>query len=180
MNKISHDLYKGVINKDLTVNYTYMFDDTGKYKTVSKTNSGKIVIRPSYFIIISEGFDKPTLFVRAMRYHHFAQLLSSSIKNISENLYDIFPDIGRMEFEIDSLTLQRYQTEKAMSTGEFTSIPCVYADDTGTCYPGIRISGLKSSIVIPLEDAISISHLFNTFEPNIFGLSILKMLGNFN
>ena len=55
MNKISHDLYKGVINKNLTVNYTYEFNEDGKYKTVSQTNSGKIIIRPSYFIIISEG-----------------------------------------------------------------------------------------------------------------------------
>ena len=177
MNKISSPLYQGFINKDLSVNYIYEFDDVGKYQTISQNSSGKIIIRPSFYIIISEGFEKPSLFIPAMKYHHFAQLITSANKKISDNLYDIFPNITSIEFEIDSRTLQRFQTEQAMSTGGFTAVPCVYADSTSTCYPGIRIGNTKGSIVIPLEDAIPIAHLFNTFDPNLYGLSMLRILG---
>ena len=177
MNKISANLFHGFINKELTLDFTYEIVDTGKFATIAQTNTGKLIIRQSYNLIISEGYGRASLFIGSSRLPYFTRLLQSATKTISENLCEIFPDIGKMEFEIDSRVMQRYQTEKAMSTGGLTAYPIVWVDPTDTCYPGIRIENAKGFISLPLEDAIAISTVLSTFDPNTFGLSLMRILG---
>jgi hypothetical protein len=177
MSHVSANMFRGCVNKDLTVDYSYDFTTEGKFSTISQLNNGTILLRSSYLIVISEGYGKGKIFVGSSRYYHFAQLLKTATKTISDNLYDIFPGIGKMEYEIDSRTLQIYQTEKAMSTAGFTAMPAVYVDATSTCYPGIRIETAKGYVTLPLEDAIPIANMLSNFDPNAYGLSILRILG---
>ncbi len=177
--KIDTILYKGLINKDLRVSYIYSYDRDGQYQTIKQKPSGRYSLFQSFSIDISEGFEKPDVFVPANRYYQFTQLLSSTVKKISENLYDLFPNIGQPEFDIDSRTLERFQTEQALMSGGMTMMPAVYADESNTTHAGIRISSSigNKSMTLPFEDAIPISKMFETFDPQVFGLSMLKIFG---
>ena len=92
-------------------------------------------------------------------------------------IHDIFPNVNKIEFETDSRVLERFQTEQALSTNGITMIPAVWTDGTGSCFPGIQINMMNGSIAIPFEDVISIGQMLKTFEPNQFGLSILRIIG---
>lgn len=177
--QVNHTLYNGKVNKELRINYQYNFEESGKFQTiVQKEGSNTIYIRPSYALTISLGYQKGYKFIPSFKYYGFRMLLQKTIKSISENLYILFPDISQLEFEIDAKALQRFQTEKAMSKDGMTMIPCVYVDDCQQCYPAIRLSDeSESSLVIPFEDAITISDILYNIEPNTFGLSILRILG---
>lgn len=177
MNKIASTLFRGFVNKDFVCEYSYEIMESGKYATISQTTTGKLVLRPSFRLILSEGFNKNTMFIGSSRYYQFTQLLQTATKTISDHLYEIFPDIGKLEFEIDSRVLQRYQTEKAMSTAGITAYPVVWVDPTDTCYPAIRIETIRGFVSIPLEDAIAMTNMFQTFDPQTFGLSLLRILG---
>ena len=169
-------LYRGIVNKDFRVTYLYQFESEGPYQTVVDKGS-KICVRPSFAITISEGFDKSRMFIPAYKYFQFVLLLKKTIKRISANLYDIFPNINSSEFEVDSRVLERFQTEQAMTSGGMTMVPCVWVDQASQCYPSIRVTSLNGNVVIPLEDAMSISQMLQTFDPHQFGLSVLRILG---
>lgn len=173
---VNATLYSGFINKSLRVGFHYKFEPSGEYQTVSQKN-GNISIRPSFGISISEGFEKPNIFIPSNKYYPLSSLLKKSLRKISDNLYEIFPDINKIEFEIDSKTLERFQTEKAMSTADMTIYPAVWVDETSSCYPAIRITTTKGNVVVPLEDAMAISEMFKAFEPMSYGLSILRIIG---
>lgn len=176
--RLEHVLYRGFVNREFLMTFVYTYDAEGNYPTITEKSNGAIRINPSFGISLSEGYAKHWVYLTANKYYPFASLLQKSIKLISENLYDIFPDIGRMEFEIDSRVLERFKTEKALTAAEMTIIPEVWVDATSTCYPALRLNTLKSgTIVIPLEDAIAISKMLDTFEPNTFGLSMLRIIG---
>ena len=117
------------------------------------------------------------MFIPAYKYFQFVLLLKKTIKKISANLYDIFPNINSSEFEVDSRVLERFQTEQAMASGGMTMVPCVWVDQASQCYPSIRVTSLNGNVVIPLEDAMSISQMLQTFDPHQFGLSVLRILG---
>lgn len=176
--KLETTLYKGLVDRNLKVVYSYEFENTGQYPTIFRGNTGKIYMKHSFAVYINQGMDRPNLFIPSNRYFHFTQLLSSTIKLISENLYEIFPDIGKMEFEIDPGTLERFQTEKAMSIGEMTMMPAVWVNPESACFPGLRISTNinNSTITIPFEDAIPISRMFDTFDPITYGGSVLNIV----
>lgn len=175
--RIDSLLYKGFVNKDLRVSYVYNFEASGKFQTVIQKQNGDISIYPSFGISISEGYDKGRLYLPANRYYPFTSLLKKSIKIISDNLYEIFPNINKIEFEVDSRVLERFQTEQAVNTNGMTMVPSVWVDSTSTCYPGIRISTNNCTITIPLEDAIPISKMLSSFEPHSYGISMLRILG---
>ena len=100
------------------------------------------------------------------------------IKRMLDQAFKCFPNVEGLEFEIDSKTLERFQTEKALSTNGMTFIPCVYVDETNQCFPGIQINTLKfGSVKIPFQDAIAISKMFETFDPHLFAISMLRMCG---
>lgn len=175
--RIDSLLYRGHVNKDLRVSYCYNFEPSGKYQTVIQRENGNVHINPSFGISISEGYDKNRMYIPANNYYPFASLMKKSIKLISDNLFDIFPNINNSEFEIDSRVLQRFQTEQAISTCGMTIIPTVWVDENSACYPAIKIDSIGSNVVVPLEDAISISKLLNSFEPHTYGLSVLRIIG---
>jgi len=177
MQRVNSVIYKGFVNKELRLTYHYNFEPTGQFQTITQRDNGNITIRPSFGVSISEGFSKPQLFIPANKYYPFASLLKKSVKKISENLYDIFPNVNKIEFEIDSRGMERFQTEQALTTNNMTIIPEVWVDETNSCYPAIKINTIGGHVSIPLEDAISISEMMNSFDPMTYGLSILRVLG---
>lgn len=179
--RIDSHLYRGNINKNLRVVYNYNFEPSGQYQTIVERDNGNIIINPSFSITISEGFERDRLFVPANKYYPFATLLNTAVKLISDNLYEIFPNVHSNEFEVDSRVLERFQTEQAMTTVGMTMMPSVWVDESGGCYPAIKVTTLKcGTIVIPLEDAIPISKLLHSFEPHSAGYSILRIIGKIN
>lgn len=175
--KIDTCLYKGFINSDLRCSFIYQFEQDGQFQTIKTRPSGNVGISPSFGISISEGYDKNRIYMPAARYYPFATLLDKTVKLVSENLYEIFPDVNNTEFEIDSRALERFQTEKAMSTAGFTMVPAVWVNETSQCFPGIRISQQNGFVVVPLEDAIPMSKMFLSFDPHNYALSMLRILG---
>ena len=169
-------LYRGIVNKDFRVTYLYQFESEGPYQTVVDKGS-KICVRPSFAITISEGFDKPRIFIPGVKYYQFLTLLDKTVTTISENLYEIFPNVNRIEFEIDSRVLERFQTEKAITTAGMTAVPAVWVDDTNSCFPGVRINTKNGSVIIPLEDAIPMVQMFKCFDPILYSINMLRFFG---
>ena len=173
-------LYNGTINKQLLVNYGYTFIPRTyeeKYPTVKITDKGNVVINHSYSLTISEGFDKARLFVPGRVWFQFVTLLEKSVKRISENLYELFPDLNKTEFDIDARTLEIYQTEKACSTAGLTMIPTVYVNESHECFPAIKIITTEfGSVVVPFEDAISLSTMISKIDPITYGMNIMSIM----
>lgn len=167
-------LYRGFVSKDFKVRYMYCNDDESEFKTVVVTDRGGVKLRPSFMIKIEEGFDKPSMIINANRYYPFISLMEKSIKLISENFTDLFPNVGRIEFEIDSKMLDIFQTEKAISTCGMTIVPAVWVDPEGTCKPGLRVIDNKGSMIMPFEDAMAIPSLLRGIDPFNLGLNILS------
>lgn len=150
------------------------YESHEQYNTVSITPGGTIKIRPTWMIKFDNGFNEDSLIITSTRYYPFMLLLEKSCKLISDNFLDLFPNIGRIEFEIDSKVLDTYQTEKAISTVGMSIIPAVYVDKEGVCAPGMRIMSDKSSIIIPFEDALPIPNLLKSLDPNNLMLNLLN------
>lgn len=176
--RIESVLYKGIVNRSLTVAYVYFLRLEGKYKMIEEDNNGNIHIYPSYLIQLNPGFPNPRFFISPRQYFSFIAMFDKSVKLIQENLFELFPNVSKSEFEIDERALNRFQTEKALCTANLIMMPSVYVDSTNQCYPGLNISSTdkSGSITIPLEDAIAINQLFKTFDPNTFGMNVLSQL----
>lgn len=178
--KIDTPLFRGTqdsVNKNLLVSYVYTFEQGGQFDTVKQRPNGNMVINPSFGISISEGFDKPRIFIPGVKYYQFLTLLDKTVTTISENLYEIFPNVNRIEFEIDSRVLERFQTEKAITTAGMTAVPAVWVDDTNSCFPGVRINTKNGSVIIPLEDAIPMVQMFKCFDPILYSINMLRFFG---
>ena len=173
-------IFRGNVNKDILVNFIYTYqtpnDPENKFPTLRKTQSGTVIVDHNYGLSISQGFDQSRVFIGTKLWSQFVTLLDKSVKLISENLLDIFPDVNSCEFEIDNRALERYQTEKACSVAGMTIIPTVWVDNGQQCYPAIQISTLKDSCVIPLEDAIPLSAFLNKIDPIIYGFNTLQLM----
>lgn len=173
-------LYKGTresINPNLIISYQYDFNPDGPYQTIKEKKKGGYIINPSYGIMISEGFSAPWMFIQGGKYYSFVTLLEKAITLVSENLYEIFPNINKIEFEIDSRVLERFQTEKALSTMGMTAMPTVWTNQTSECFPGIKISSKNGTVTIPLEDAIPIKDMLKHFDPICYSISMLRFFG---
>lgn len=173
-------LYRGSndsINKELLVVYTYDFSTTGDFPTVKTKPNGKQVIYPSFSISISEGFDKNRIFLPSNKYYVFKTLFSKAIKIVSENLFEIFPNINKIEFEADERVLERFQTEKALSVSGMTAMPCVWTNPQNECFPAIKIESKYGCVSIPLEDAIPLEAMFTSFDPIVYSLTMLHFFG---
>lgn len=175
--KGSSVIYRGIINKEFSVTFNYTFTDQGQYQPIQQKGD-TLKIYPSFILNLSEGYGKAYLGVMSNIYHPFIAILEKAVKMISENLYDIFPDVSKLEFEVDPKTLQIYQTEKAMSTGGITIVPAVWVDNTQQCFPAIKVTTLKypTGITIPLEDAIAMNKMFNTFDPHTYSMILLQLM----
>jgi hypothetical protein len=73
----------------------YTFEQDGKYQTVLQKDNGNISIMPAFSISISEGFEKSRMFLPSSKYFQFVLLLKKTVNVISDNLYDIFPNINK-------------------------------------------------------------------------------------
>ena len=180
---IDTHIFKGTrdsINKNMLVTYHYTFEETGDFQTIKqKRNSEDYVINPSYRLSISEGFNKPFIYIQGYKYYSFVSLLEKAIKLVSENLFIIFPDVNKIEFETDSRVLERFQTEKALSTAGMTAVPAVWVNEVNECYPGIQINSKNGYVTIPLEDAIPLVEMLKHFDPIIYSISMLRFFGKF-
>lgn len=177
-------LYRGnadSVNRDLHIVYSYDYKDDGPFQTLRPLKNGKgLLIDPSFSINIYSGFNDDKLFIPANRYYAFISLLEKGVKNVSEHLYELFPNVNKSEFEIDTKMLEIFQTEKALAVAGMTLSPCKYINKTEECFPAIMITTLKcGKIVIPLEDAISVVELFKHFDPILYGASMLNFFGKF-
>ena len=171
-------LFKRFVNKKLRVTYVYNVELDGKFKVIYENDKGDISMYPQYLVKIHEPYPGPRVAISPNRYFTFVVLFEKTIKLIQENLFELFPGVGKAEFDMDSSTLERFQKEKALSSANVTMMPAIYTDGTGTCFPGMRISldDKDSVITIPLEDAIAMNQLFKVFEPNQYGLGILSQM----
>lgn len=176
-------IYKGTrtsINPDLSIIYQYDFQTNGDYVTVKRKKNGGYMINPSFSITISEGFEKNRIFLPGMYYYPFTTLLEKIVKQTSENLFTLFPDINKMEFEIDAKALERFQTEKALMVAGMTASPCIWVNKIGETFPAIQIKSKYGMIEIPLEDAIPIVELLKGFDPMVYSISMLRFFGKFD
>ena len=184
--KLNTLLMNGYVDKDLKVKYSFNLETESKFQTVYESQKGDIYLSPYYSITITEGFQRPSVFITGRQYHGFVRLLDKSIQLIKENFYELFPNPNQMEFEVDSNVLERFITEKAMSSVGITIVPCVWVDTQQLSYPGIQIT-LSSTInsqsydliKIPFEDAISMSQMFNTMDINTLTMQSLQMMARF-
>lgn len=171
-------LYKGIADKSLRVTYLFELELGGKFPTISENNSGDIISYPAYMLRISSYSNNLRIVIGSSKYFTFVVLFEKSLKLIQENLFELFPNVGKLEFDMDDSVLERFQKEKALNSADITMMPAVYTDGTGVCSPGLRISidNKGKAITIPLEDAIAIDRMFKTFDPNTYGLNILSQL----
>lgn len=173
--EVDSQLYRGSVNRDLQINFHYTYSDEGKFPTVMNQNN-RVKMYPSFMLNISEGYGKPFIPIPSSMYASFISLLDKSLKQISENLYTIFPDVGKIEFDIDSKTLEIYETEKAITTNGMTAVPAVWVDQTSQCFPAIKITSTRypTGVKIPLEDAMAISKMLSCFDVHTYGLTLLS------
>ena len=174
MLKIDHLLMRGSVDTDLRVSFRYKFSDS-EFATV-KQHGDFISINPTYAIVISRSFED-SIFIPDRKYFSFVSLLAKTVKLISDDLYNLFPDINDIEFGIDHKMLDIFRVEKAMSTNGITMLPTVWSDANSKCYPGIEISDNSRCFKFPMEDAIAMVQLFSVFDPINMGIGILRMIG---
>ena len=175
---IQYRLFKGSIDKQLSVSYVYRFESQGDFQTIKERPNGNMTIFPSFGISISRGFDQEQVYITSNQYYIFASLLAKITDLVSKHLYELFPNVGKAEFEIDAKALERFQTEKAVASNGITMTPCVWVDETNQCYPGIQISTIKnSSIRLPFQDVIPMSEMFKGFDPHAMSLAMLRIYG---
>lgn len=181
MSTIDTIIYKGSkdsTNPSLSIMFDYKFEQNGAFPSIKENNKKNgYIINPAYSITISEGKDRPYIFIPGNKYYAFTSLLDKAIKLISENLFTIFPNINKLEFEADSRVLERFQTEKALTTAGLTAVPAVWSTGTGECYPGIKISSLYGTVIIPLDDAVPIVETLKYFNPIVCSITMLRFFG---
>lgn len=177
--KIYVDLYKGFICKNLVCqfNCSYEPDPESKIKTFAY-GQGWGSIRISYALCIKAGYkDRSGIFITDKQFGSFRVLLKNSIKLISENLYDLFPNIGSPEFEISTKALERFKMEKVQSSMNITIVPTVYVSTTQETFPGLCIDdGRGGTAVLPLEDAVSMHETLKSLDPINLSMNIIQML----
>jgi hypothetical protein len=181
---MTHDtvLYRGSKegspNPSLLISYLYMYEDNpDNFPTVKVRRNGGISLNPSFGISISEGFDKPRIFIPGMKYYAFVALLEKAVTRIQENLFTLFPNISSTEFEVDSRALEIFQTEKAFTTAGMTAVPAVWTNAASECFPGVKITSMNGMVTIPLEDAIPIVEMLKHFDPIVYSVSMLEFFG---
>jgi hypothetical protein len=179
-NNVNVQLFRGNVNKDLLVRYVYTYQSPSnpenKYPSIKQTSTGNIAVNHNYGLSISQGFEQSHLFIGTRLWNQFVTLLEKSVRLVSENLMDLFPDMSTDDFEIDSRALERFQTEKACSVAGITIVPTVWVNSTQQCYPAIHISTLRDSCVIPFEDAIPLSAMLSKMDPIIYGFNTLQLM----
>lgn len=184
--KIYERLYRGNIDKRLDVTFAYDMtnDPDDKFKSVFVKPNSYISYTPNFALSI-KIIDKnnpgmyQSLFIPQKHFYAFRKLLVNTLKSISEDLYKLYPGIGSPEFNISEIELEQFKQSKLESSMGMAMIPGIWDGPNGEqTQPGIIITCDTASsqpINIPLEDAISISELLSTFDPNAVSLQLHQM-----
>ena len=176
----SMTIFSGSVNKDFHVTYGYRFmfnSHDAKYPTVKETDKGTIVINQSYSLSLFESYNGGGLFIPGKDWERFCSLLEKTVKLISENLYDLYPNVDSHELDIDHRTLDRFKTEKACSTGGMSMYPDVWVNKENETFPAIQMNtsiGSCTTIKVPLEDAVPLVAALKRIDPNLYGLGIIE------
>lgn len=158
-------LMRGVTDPELRVTFLADYTPDGKFSSIATVPPDRYKVFPSFCIKLSRAFDQ-YIFIKSTRYFSFVSVLKRSVKLISDNLYDLFPDMDKTEFEVDSRLMSIYQTEKAIASGGIVMSPCKWVNQTEECFPGIRIySADTGEFRIPFDDAVLIVEMLSTFDP---------------
>lgn len=180
MKRVNYTLAYGSINKDLRLDFIYSLDEDpeSKYKTIRKNpESTTTYIRPSHAMSISEGFEKPRMFIPGSHIRLFFDMLARTVKAVSEKLNVLFPKIGNPEFDISETALQEFTIKDAVSVIGYTALPCVYVTPDNECKPAIRITNTKGEFIrLPLTDAIVISKTYEHLDVDVLSFTILNMM----
>lgn len=174
---VRHILCRGMINKNARVSYSYKYESDGEFSTV-RTREKSTWVYPAFSVTISEGYDRPSMFVPSSQYFMFVALFHKSLITIQTHIHELYPNMNQDEFEMDSRVLERYLLEKAMNVGGMTITPSKWVDATNKCYPAMKMENVYGSCTIPIEDCIAFDQMFMTFDPNTFGLIMLNMVCN--
>ena len=184
--RIYAKLYRGNIDRRLDVTFAYDMtnDPDDKFRSVYVKPNSYISYSPRYSLSLNitdknnHEMDK-SIFVPQNRFYAFRKLLVNTLKSISEDLYKLYPGIGSPEFNISEIELEQFKQSKAESSMGMAIIPGIWdGPNAEQTQPGVIItSDITSSqpINIPLEDAISISEMLSTFDPNDVSLQLHQM-----
>lgn len=184
--RIYAKLYRGNIDRRLDVTFAYDMtnDPDDKFRSVYVKPNSYISYSPRYSLSLNitdknnHEVDK-SIFIPQSRFYAFRKLLVNTLKSISEDLYKLYPGIGSPEFNISEIELEQFKQSKAESSMGMAIIPGIWdGPNAEQTQPGVIItSDITSSqpINIPLEDAISISEMLSTFDPNDVSLQLHQM-----
>lgn len=176
MDKINHTMFRCSVNKQIRVEYQFQQKSDGKFNTIREFKN-TMYIEPSFSVTIGEPYGSPNrIFIPGKDYFQFVMLLEKSVKLIQQHVLELFPDLSSNEFEIDSRVLERFSTEKAMHVNGMTIMPCTWSNQVNETFPAIQINTMNGTCRIPLEDAMTISRMFSTFDPITFGMLLLNMM----
>lgn len=175
--KVYHTIYQGFVNRKFKVEYAYQKKSDGNYKTL-KDCGDKTYMHPAFSVYFGEQFGSTNrINIMSKDYFQFVVLFTKSVKLIQEHLFELFPNMNKTEFEIDTMVLERFITEKAMYVNGMTIIPCTWVNDVDETFAAVQINTKDGSCRVPMEDAIAVSQMFSTFDPHTFGLLMLQMIG---
>lgn len=175
--QVNHLLMKGVVDTGIRVTYIMRFDMDSKYPPMTRSISDTLYTYPVFAISIGRSFDD-RLFITSKKYFSFIVILEKAVTQISNHLYEIFPDADSTDGSVNNTMLQIYRTEKAMSIDGITVIPCAYVNSTNETSPGVEIIiSTDGSFKLPLVDALIISKMLSSFDAINFQYVIMHMIG---
>jgi len=177
---INHILYKGNINRELTVEYVYSFisDHANLKPTISSNGNGYLNIHSYFGIRIQEKYGKNhKMWITAKQYWTMISMLKKAVTLMTDNLYKLYPNIGSASFQVDQIALERFQSEKSLYSNNISIQPSIWFDQTDQPYPAIEINTVGSTIKITFEDALGLVEMFQNFDPNAFGINLLRLIG---
>ena len=178
---IAIQLYKGMeVNKNLGMKMNVYYEDSvEQFPTIIEKNN-TYYIRPSFLLVISEGYQRPMVTIGATSWFQFVALYNKSIKLIQDNLYNLFPNVEKMSWDdIDTKELERFQTEKCMYINGYSIVPIAYPTDFQEYVPGILITAKDNKTVrIPFEDAIIIGDILDKMNPIQLSIECIQMILN--
>lgn len=174
-------VFRGNRNKLVRIVYRFKYETSGQFKTVTqrKGSNGDTFynIIPSYSVQIFDS-EKNNIYVPSSTYFQLVALIEKGCNLITSHLSELYPNINKIEFEIDHRTLERFQTEEALLSGDITVMPDTYVDSTNSTYPSMRISNKAGAVNIPLEDIKAMVYALRGFDPIGCGLTLLNILTN--
>lgn len=175
--KVVYTVFKGSINRDLKTDYIFTIDTdpASKYRNVRvMPEHHTTYVRPNYSINISEGFEKPNVFVPNVHVPCVLDIIAKTLKAVTEHFKELYPTIGGSDCDIDPVALDTFSRDHAVAVNGYSALPCIYVTAEGECKPAIRLMSPKNeSVKLPLADAIVLSKKLEKFDPDMFSMMVL-------